>query len=73
MSELLTVVETWIYKYEPQRRVNNKQWLCKEQARPAIIVEEQKVQEKFHKPYMNSDWPMFKFKCQSTKSYSKVI
>ena len=59
ISELLTVARTWMYKFEPQRRVNNKQWLCKDQAtcRPGI-VKEQKTREKF--PYallLNSDCP----------------
>ena len=40
ISELLTVDGTWIYKIEPQRHVNNNQWLCKDQARLAIVKEQ---------------------------------
>ena len=56
ISELLTVDGTWIYEFEPQRCVNNKQWLCKDQARPAI-VKEQKARGKSFKCliFFNSD------------------
>ena len=46
-----TVDGTWIYTCEPLRRVNNKQLLCKDQARP-VIVKEQTVRGKFHMPYI---------------------
>ena len=36
LSELFTGDETWVYYFEPQRRINNKQWLRKDQARPII-------------------------------------
>ena len=35
---------------------NNKQWLCKDQARPTI-VKEQKARESFAL-FLNSDWPI---------------
>ena len=50
ISELLTVDGTWIYKFEPHRRVNNKQWLCKVQARH-VIVNNKKLGGKFQMPY----------------------
>ena len=38
--------------------VNNKQWMCKEQAR-SDIVNEQKAQEKVSFAlFLNSDWPI---------------
>ena len=48
--ELLTVDEIWKYKFEPQRRVNNKQWLCKAQTRH-VIVNGKKRPKKFQMPY----------------------
>ena len=48
--DLFTVNVTWIYKIESQRRVNDKQWLCKVQARP-IIVNNKKRGKKFQMPY----------------------
>ena len=33
------------------QRVNNKQWPCKDRARPVIINEKKKCEEKFHKHY----------------------
>jgi histone-lysine N-methyltransferase SETMAR len=32
INELITGDETWIYYFEPKRRINNKQWLRKDQA-----------------------------------------
>ena len=38
--------------------VNNKQWMCKGQARPDI-VKEQKAQERVsYALFLNSDWPI---------------
>ena len=42
ISELLTVGGTWIYEFESQRRAIDKQWLCKDHARP-VIVKRKKV------------------------------
>ena len=44
-SDLFTIDGTWIYKFEPQIRASNKQWLSKDQARH-IIVKEQKARKK---------------------------
>ena len=55
-SVLLTVDGIWIYQFEPQRRVSNKQWLYKDQARH-VIVKEQKAREKVsYALFLNSDW-----------------
>ena len=62
MSKLLTVDGTSIYTYEPKRRVNDKQWLCKYQAKPAI-VEEQNMRVKVS--YAIRIDLLFKLKCQS--------
>ena len=38
--------------------VNNKQWMCKDQARPGIL-NEQKAKEKVSNAlFLNSDWPI---------------
>ena len=36
ISDLFTGDETWVYYFELQRQINNKQWLQKDQARPVI-------------------------------------
>ena len=36
ISSLLTGDETYVHKYEPQRRADNKQWKRKDQKRPCI-------------------------------------
>ena len=33
---LLTGVETWVHMFEPQRRVDNKQWKRKDKKRPCV-------------------------------------
>ena len=60
ISELLTVDRTWMYKFEPQSRVNNKQWLCKDQAtcRPAIVKEQKTRKKVLYALFLNSDWPI---------------
>ena len=44
--DLFTVNVAWIYKFEPQRRVSNKQWLSRH-----VIVYNKKRGEKFQMPY----------------------
>ena len=63
ISELLTVHGIWIYKkIEPQRRANNKQWLCKDQARSVIVIDKKKAREKVsYSLFLNSDWPNVHF------------
>ena len=45
ISEMLTRDETWVYYFEPCRRVSHVQWLRKDQNRPAI-AKRIKIQEK---------------------------
>ena len=52
LSELFTGDETWVYYFEPQRRVNNKQWLRKDQARP-IIAKRTEALQKFCRRYFS--------------------
>ena len=49
MLNFMAIVYTFC-KYEPQRLVNNKQWQCKYQARPAM-VKGKKRGRKFQMPY----------------------
>ena len=44
LSDLFTIDGTWIYTFEPYLRVNNKQLLCKDQARH-VIVKDHKARE----------------------------
>ena len=47
ISELPTVDGNWIHKIESQRRVNNQQWLCKDQARHFIEKHSKTRDKKF--------------------------
>ena len=44
ISDLVKYDGTWKCKFEPQISVSNRQWLCKDQARP-VNVKEQKTRE----------------------------
>ena len=56
ISELLTADGTWIYKFELQIRVNNKQWLYKDQARPVILKEQKARRKVSYVLCLNFDW-----------------
>ena len=58
LSDLLTVDETWIYKFEPHRHANNKQWLYKDQARPVMVREQKALGKVSYALLLNSDWPI---------------
>ena len=52
----------YIYIFAPQRRFDNKQWLCKHKAMP-VITKRKKAQEKFQMPYFfNSNRPIVPMK-----------
>ena len=51
--KLLTVDGIWIYKFDPQRRVNYEKCMCKDQAKPVIVRE--KAWGKVHMLFLNSD------------------
>ena len=44
------------YIFKPQRRVNDKQWLCKDQARPALVNEKKAWEKVSYAFVLNSDW-----------------
>ena len=72
ISELLKDDGTWIYEFEPQRSITNKQWLCKNQARPAI-VKEQKAREKVSNAlFLNSDRLIVTGKFYKSNLVSKI-
>ena len=58
LSDLLTVDETWIYKFEPQRRINNKRWLYNDQTRPVLVIEQKAREKVSYALLLNSDWPI---------------
>ena len=55
ISALLTVDGTVIYKFQQQRRFNNKQWLCKYQARHVIMKEQEAREKGLYALVFNSD------------------
>ena len=66
--ELLTGDENWVYYFEPQRRINNKQWLRKDQAWP-VIAKRIKSAQKFCMPryFSIAMDPLFKFPYQMAR------
>ena len=65
LSDLFTIDGTWIYNFEPHIRVNNKQWLCKDQARPVMVKEHKARETVSYALFMNLIGPLFNCKCQS--------
>ncbi|XP_060603854.1 histone-lysine N-methyltransferase SETMAR-like [Ruditapes philippinarum] len=58
INELITGDETWIYYFEPQRRINNKQWLRKDQARPTIAKRTKSAKKVMYAVFFNSQGPV---------------
>ena len=56
--ELITGDETWMYYFEPQRRVNNKQWLRKDQDRPVIAKRTKSAGKVLYAIFFNSEGPV---------------
>ena len=65
---LLTGNEPWEYYFEPQGRINNKQWLSKNQAR-SVIAKSQEVLRRFYMPFsFNSSGPVVQIPCKDGKT-----
>ena len=58
LSELLTGDETWVYFFEPQRRVDNKQWIKKGQPRPTIAKRSRSAKKVMYAIFFNSNGPV---------------
>ena len=63
ISNLLTGHETWVHMFEPQRRVDNKQWKRKDQKRPCTSIAKRTTSSK--KMFFYSSGPVIQVPCQS--------
>ena len=64
ISNLLTVDETWVHMFEPQRRADNKQWKQKDQKRPCI-AKRTISSKKMYAITFNSSGPVVQVPCPS--------
>ena len=53
----LQLMEHVYKKIEHQRRVNKKQWLCKDQARSVIVYDQKAWENVSYALFLNSNWP----------------
>ncbi|MCU7801502.1 MAG: transposase [gamma proteobacterium symbiont of Lucinoma myriamae] len=58
ICELLTGDETWVFYFEPQRRVDNKQWMRKGQERPIIAKRSRSAKKVLYSIFFNSSGPV---------------
>ena len=55
MPELQRKILLMVLAY---KRVNNKQWLCKDKAWPTIVKAQKARETVLYTLYLNSDWPI---------------
>ena len=55
---MLTGDESWVYYLEPQRPINNKQWLSKNQARQDIAKRTKRCLEDLYGIFFSSSGPV---------------
>ena len=58
ISNLLTGDETWVHMFEPQRRVDNKQWKRKNQKYPCIAKKTISSKKMLYAIFFNSSGPV---------------
>ena len=63
ISNLLTVVETWVHMFEPKRRADNKQWKRKDQKRPCIAKRTISSKKMLYAIFFNSSGPVVQVPC----------
>ena len=65
ISNLLTGDEAWVHMFEPQRRVDNKQWKQKDQKRPCIAKRTISLEKMLYAIFFNSSGPVIQAPCPS--------
>ena len=65
ISNLLTVDETWVHMFEPQRRADNKQWKQKDKKRPCIAKRTISSKKMLYAIFFNSSGPVVQVPCPS--------
>ena len=65
ISSLLTGDETWVHKFEPQRRADNKQWKRKDQKHPCIAKRTISSKKMLYAIFFNSSGPVVQVPCPS--------
>ena len=63
ISTLLTGDETWVHMFEPQRRVDNKQWKRKNKKRPCIAKRTISSKKMLYAIFFNSCGPVVQVPC----------
>ena len=64
-SHLLTVDETWVHMFEPQRRADNKQWKRKDKKSPCIAKRTISSKKMLYAIFFNSSEPVVQVPCPS--------
>ena len=57
-SNIITGDETWLYFFEPQRKVDNKMWIKKDGVRPVIAKRVQSSNKVLYAIFFNSGGPV---------------
>ena len=65
ISNLLTGAETWVHMFEPQRRVDNKQWKRKDQKRLCNAKRTISSKKMLYAIFFNSSGPIVQVPCPS--------
>ena len=60
--------EIWVYYFEPQWRINNKQWLSKNPARPVIANKTRSAKKVLYAIFFNSSGPFVQIPCKEGKT-----
>ena len=68
INELLTGDETWIYFFEPQRKIDNKVWIAKNRNRPVIAKRSQSAKKVLNAVFFNSSGPVLQVAAPSGHS-----
>ena len=66
---MLTGDKTWIYFFEPQRKINNKVWVAKNRNRPVIAKRPQSAKKVLYAIFFNSS-PVLQVAAQSKHSFT---
>ena len=69
INELLTGDETWIYFFEPQRKINNKVWIAKNRNRPVIAKRSQSAKKILYAVFFQFQRPCVARSCTKRTFY----
>lgn len=73
MNEIVTGDDTWLYYFEPQRKIDNMMWLTKKAKRPVIAKRCQSTMAVLYAIFFKSEDLVFQVAIPKGRSFTRYV